>query len=240
MPSLRTGLPSSSPAARRIRATGLIALSLACLASAASAGITTFTDSTAFSASLPAGNFVNNTWNGLDGFVSGTQSFSGGTPTVEYTARNNVGEQFFVDTFYTPPVLSTANGGTNSVIVFDFTGSNSVYSVGGGFVVTNSSGARLDGPTLALTFWSGTNGTGTQLASATVISTANPSFTAPLPFFGLTSTDPIGSLVVTPSSGFTNVNNFVTAVPEPSSIALAVMGTAGLAAGAVRRRRRRG
>jgi MYXO-CTERM domain-containing protein len=49
-------------------------------------------------------------------------------------------------------------------------------------------------------------------------------------------------------SSYLNLSNFSVAVPEPSSVAvpepssivLAVMGTAGLAAGAVRRRRQRG
>ncbi|MFM7413174.1 MAG: hypothetical protein ACKO6E_08200, partial [Planctomycetota bacterium] len=203
----------------------------------APAAVTTFTDSATFSASLPTGNYVNNTWNGLDGFAAGTQNFSGGTPTTAYTARNNAGEDFFVDTFFTPPVLSTANGGAKSVITFDFTGSNSVYSVGGGFVVTNAAGTRLAGPTLGLAFWSGTNGTGTQLASATVASTTG-SGSDPLPFFGLTSTDPIGSLVVTPSASFTNINNFITAVPEPSSVATTALAVAALAGATLQRRRR--
>jgi len=214
-----------------------VAASLGLCATAAQAATTTYTSSSSFQSSLPAGNYVNTTWNSLNGFASGTQSFSGGTPTTAYTARNNAGEQFYVDTFFTPPVLSTSNGGASSVITFDFTGSNSVYSVGGGFVVTDVNGNRLAGPTLGLTFWSGTNGTGTQLASATVASSTG-TLSEALPFFGLTSTDPIGSLVVTPSTGFTGINSFITAVPEPSSVATTALAVAALAGATLQRRRR--
>jgi len=214
--------------------TGLIA------AATATAGITTFTDSSAFSSSLPAGFFANTTWGGLSGFASGTQVFTGGSPSISYTARNAAGQAFYVDTLFAPPVLSTANGGTASTVVFDFNGGDAVYSVGGGFVVTDVNGTRVAGPSVNVTFWSGTNGTGTQLASATVLSTTGPT-NAALPFFAITSTDPIGSLVASPSSQFIAINDFITAVspvPEPSSLAIVAAGAACSLAVMTRRRLR--
>jgi MYXO-CTERM domain-containing protein len=62
-------------------------------------------------------------------------------------------------------------------------------------------------------------------------------------YLGITADSaPLTQMTIVGTGGATylNFSNFSTAVPEPSSIVLAVMGTAGLAAAAARRRRRHG
>lgn len=230
MSSLRTGLPSSSPAARRIRATGLMALAVACLATVASAGVTTFTSRASFEASLPAGNYFNN-FNGTTPAFSPVPSFSGtgGTPSIGYTiTAPTTGVAAFPDTGFT----AIGNWSSpNSVIVTFNTGN--VFSAGGDIWISDVDGNRLAG-NVTVNF---SNGSTVSVPSTT---------TGAFGFAGISLTPdstPLSSMTVVGLGGsqYLNMTNFsaATAVPEPSSIVLAVMGTAGLAAGAVRRRRRR-
>lgn len=228
MSSLRTGLPSSSPAARRIRATGLMALAVACLATVASAGVTTFTSRASFEASLPAGNYFNNFSAVPDAFNSPVNSVTGtgGTPTIGYTiTAPTSGLGVFPDAGF----KAVGNWNQGQSMIFTFNTGN-VFSAGGDIWISDINGNRLAGD-VTVNF---SNGSTVSVPSTT---------TGAFGFAGITTTDaPLTTMtVVNSQTGYLNVSNFsVAAVPEPSSIVLAVMGTAGLAAGAVRRRRRRG
>jgi hypothetical protein len=207
------------------------------------ASVVTYSDATSFLAAVPAGSFTAdfatlNSASGVSPIPSSTSPstvpVSGGSPTVNYTLANGTaGSSLWTDKFFTPTVLTTTNS-SESVIV-DFTSGN-VFGVGGGFVVTNASGERQGAIPITLTYFDGPNGTGNVLATGSVQSTIG-SEQAPLPFFGLTSTEPLGSLVIAPGSGFIGVNNLTVAVPEPSAIAL--LGCAAVCGGWMWRRRSR-
>jgi len=227
MPAPRTGFHASC--FRCLRATGVLAVSLASLCGAASAGVTTFTSRASFEASLPAGNFFNNFSAVPDAFSSPVASVTGtgGTPTIGYTITAptaNVG--VFPDTGF--KAVGNWNQGQSMVITFN---SGNVFSAGGDIWLSDINGTRVAG-TVTVNYSDG--------SSVLVPSTTTGAFG----FAGIT-TD-VSALttmtIVNNPSGYLNLSNFsvaTTAVPEPGSIVLAVMGTAGLAGEAMRRRRRR-
>lgn len=232
MPAPRNGSPSS--AARRIRANALLTLSLTlpltCLASVASAGVTTFTSRASFQASLPAGNFFNNFSGVPDAFSSPVASVTGtgGTPTIGYTiTAPTSGLGVFPDTGF--KAVGNWNQGQPVVVTFN---TGNTFSAGGDIWLSDINGTRVAG-TVTVNYSDG--------SSVLVPSTT----TGALGFAGITTDVAALSTMTILSSpdGYLNFSNFsvaTAAVPEPSSIALALMGTAGLAAAAVRRRRRRG
>lgn len=229
MPANRTGLASSSSAARRIRATGLLALSLACLASVAPAGVTTFTSRASFEASLPAGNFFNNFSTVPDAFNSPVSSVSGtgGTPSIGYTiTAPSAGVGVFPDAGF----KAVGNWNQAQPVVVTFNTGN-VFSAGADVWLSDINGTRVSG-TITVNYSDG--------SSVLVPSTTTGAFG----FAGITTDVAALSTmtILNNPGGYLNFSNFsvATAVPEPSSIVLALLGTAGLAAAAVRRRQRRG
>ena len=228
MPANRTGLASSSSVARRIRATGLLALSLACLASVAPAGVTTFTSRASFEASLPAGNFFNNFSTVPDAFNSPVSSVSGtgGTPSIGYTiTAPSAGLGVFPDAGF----KAVGNWNQAQPVVVTFNTGN-VFSAGADVWLSDINGTRLEG-TITVIYSDG--------SSVLVPSTT----TGASGFAGITTDVAALSTMtfVNNPGGYLNVSNLsVAPVPEPSSLALAVLGAAGLASAAVRRRQQRG
>jgi hypothetical protein len=221
---------------RGLRRPLVAAVLLGGVASIAAAAPMTFTNRSAFESSLPAGNYFNN-FNGttptfvpITGGVSGT----GGTPSIGYTiTAPTAGVAAFPGAGFTV----IGNWGSSNSMIVTFNTSN-VFSAGGDIWISDINGDRLAG-TVTVNFSDG--------STVAVPSTTSGTFG----FAGITTDSaPLTSMTVVGLGGssYLNLSNFSVAVPEPSSVAvpepssivLAVMGTAGLAAGAVRRRRQRG
>lgn len=210
-----------------LRCTLVAAVLLAGVTSIATAATTTFTNRSSFEASLPTGNFFNN-FSGVPDAINApvsSVSGSGGTPAISYTIVSPDGLGVFPDI---SPTKAIGNWGSSNNVVVDFTSGN-VFSAGGSVWLTDINGNRQVG-SVTMNFSDG--------SSAVVPSTT----TGDYGYLGITAdAAPLTQMtIVGNGSTYLNLSNFSTAVPEPSSIVLAVMGTAGLAAGAVRRRRQRG
>jgi hypothetical protein len=213
---------------RGLRRTLVAAVLLGGVASIAAAAPTTFTNRSAFESSLPAGSFFNNFSSvpntGLNPVTSVTGT--GGTPTVGYTiTAPTLGLGVFPDVGF----KAVGNWGSSNSMIVTFNTGN-VFSAGGDIWISDIDGNRLAG-TVTVNFSDG--------STVAVPSTTSGTFG----FAGITTDSaPLTSMTVVGLGGssYLNLSNFSVAVPEPSSIVLAVMGTAGLAAGAVRRRRQRG
>lgn len=212
-----------------LRRTLVAAVLLAGVTSIATAATTTFTNRSSFESSLPTGSFSNN-FSGVPdatGAPVPSVSGSGGTPAISYTiAAPAGGLGVFPDI---SPTKAIGNWGSSNNVVVDFTSGN-VFSAGGSVWLTDINGNRQAG-SVTMNFSDG--------SSAVVPSTT----TGDYGYLGITAdTAPLTQMTIVGTGGSTylNLSNFSTAVPEPSSIVLALMGTAGLAAGAVRRRRQRG
>ena len=217
----------------RITRSGLMgcvaaAIGAGLLAQGATAATTTYTSRSSFESSLPAGNYFNNfngttpTFAPIPGGVSGT----GGTPSIGYTiTAPTAGVAAFPDAGFT----AIGNwGSSNNVVVALNTGN--VFSAGADIWLSDINGNRLAG-TITVNYSDG--------SSVLVPSTTTGAFG----FAGITTDSaPLTSMTVVGLGGssYLNMSNLSVAVPEPSSIVLAVMGTAGLAAAAARCRRRHG
>ena len=214
---------------RGLRRTLVVAVLLAGVTTITSAATTTFTSRSLFEASLPTGNFFNDFSGVPDAFNAPVSSVSGsgGTPAITYTiAAPTAGLGVFPDI---SPTKAIGNWNSSQNLVVDFTSGN-VFSAGGSVWLTDINGNRQAG-SVTMNFSDG--------SSAVVPSTT----TGDYGYLGITADSaPLTQMTIVGTGGLTylNLSNFSVAVPEPSSIVLAVMGTAGLAAGAVRRRRQRG
>lgn len=230
MPASRTGYRSSC--VRRLRATGLLAVSLVSVCGAASAGVTTYTSRSSFEASLPAGNFFNNFSTVPDAFSSPVVSVSGtgGTPSIGYTitapAVPTAGLGVFPDAGF--KAVGNWNQGQPIVVTFN---TGNVFSAGADIWLSDINGTRLAG-TITVNYSDG--------SSVLVPSTTTGAFG----FAGIT-TD-VAALdtmtILNNPGGYLNVSNLSVAapVPEPSSLVPAGLGVAGAVGAAVRRRRQRG
>ncbi|MFM7206751.1 MAG: PEP-CTERM sorting domain-containing protein [Planctomycetaceae bacterium] len=204
------------------------AAAIGLLAARAQAGTTTYTSRSSFEASLPTGTYFTNFLSVPDAFNSPVASVTGtgGTPTVGYTiTAPTSGLGVFPDAGF----KAIGNWNQSQSMIFTFNTGN-VASAGADIWISDINGNRLAG-NVTVNFSNG--------SSVSVPSTATGAFG----FAGITTTDaPLTTMTVVNSpGGYLNVSNFsVAAVPEPSSLVLAVLGTAGLAAGAVRRGRRCG
>jgi len=216
----------------RITRSGLMgcvaaAIGAGLLAQGATAATTTYTSRSSFESSLPAGNYFNNfngttpTFAPIPGGVSGT----GGTPSIGYTiTAPTAGVAAFPDAGFT----AIGNwGSSNNVVVALNTGN--VFSAGADIWLSDINGNRLAG-TITVNYSDG--------SSVLVPSTTTGAFG----FAGITTdVAALSTMTIQNAPGaYLNMSNLSVAVPEPSSIVLAVMGTAGLAAAAARCRRRHG
>lgn len=214
-------------AARRMHAVGLLVVGVAGLSSPASAGVTTFTSRSSFEASLPAGNYFNNFSAVPDALSSPVSSVTGtgGTPSIGYTiTAPTSGLGVFPDSGF--KAVGNWNQSQPMVITFN---TDNVFSAGGDIWLSDINGNRLAG-TITVNYSDG--------SSVSVPSTTTGSFG----FAGITTdVSALSTMtILNNAGGYLNVSNLsvaTAAVPEPSSIALAAVGVAGVIA---RCRRRRG
>ena len=223
-------LPRCATAPRFGRAL-LLGAAAACLATcvlegAARAATTSFTSRAAFETSLPAGFYFNDFSGVPDAFNAPVSSIagSGGTPTIAYTiAAPPSGLGVFPDLGVTKAV---GNWATSNDIVVSFTSGN-VASAGANFWLSDINGNRRPG-SITVNFSNGSSGV--------VASTTSGAYG----FFGISTTDgPLASMtIVADADSFLNFTNFSTAaVPEPSTVGLALVGAfAASRARGVRRR----
>ena len=174
----------------------------------ARAATTTFTDSSAFVASLPTGFFPNNFLTVPDAFNAPVTSVSGtgGTPEITYTVTAPpAGLGVFPDIGF----KAIGNWGSSNNLVVTFNSGN-VFSAGGNIWLSDINGNRLAG-NITVDF-----SDGSQIVVPSTISGA-------LGFAGI-STDgaPLTTmtLVAAGGSSYLNLTNLTVAVPEPSAIAL--------------------
>jgi MYXO-CTERM domain-containing protein len=216
----------------RITRSGLMgcvaaAIGAGLLAQGATAATTTYTSRSSFESSLPAGSFFNNFSSVPDALASPVTSVTGtgGTPTVGYTiTAPTAGLGVFPDAGF--KAVGNWNLGQPVVVTLN---TGNVFSAGADIWLSDINGNRLAG-TITVNYSDG--------SSVLVPSTTTGAFG----FAGITTdVAALSTMTIQNAPGaYLNMSNLSVAVPEPSSIVLAVMGTAGLAAAAARRRRRHG
>lgn len=192
------------------------------------AGTVTYTDRSAFEASLPSGFYFENFLtvpNAIDTPVTSV-SGTGGTPQITATiTAPPSGVGVFPDAGF--KAIGNWNNSQNLVTTFD---SGNVFSAGGEVWLSNIDGGRLAG-NITVDF---ANASGVLL-TAVVPSTTSGAFG----YLGITTTDgPITSITLNAAApAYLNLSNVSVAVPEPSAIAL--LGCAAACGGWMWRRRSR-
>lgn len=188
----------------------------------------TFTDRTAFEASLPAGFYFENFLAVPDAFNAPvpTVSGTGGTPQISsIISAPESGVGVFPGTGF--KAIGNWNRSQNLVVTFD---SGNVFSAGGEVWLSDINGVRLAG-NMTVDF---ANASGILL-TGTVPSTTSGAFG----YLGITTDEgPLTSITLRAASpAYLNLTNVAVAVPEPSAIAL--LGCAAVCGGWMWRRRSR-
>ncbi|MBM3875068.1 MAG: PEP-CTERM sorting domain-containing protein [Verrucomicrobia bacterium] len=204
-----------------------VAASLGLCATAAQAATTTYTSSSSFQSSLPAGYYFNDFVGVPDSPSSPVTSVTGtgGIPTVGYTiTAPTSGLGVFPDAGF--KAVGNWNRSQDMVVTFN---TGNVASAGADIWISDINGNRLAG-NVTVNFSDG--------SSVSVPSTTTGAFG----FAGITITDaPLTTMTVVNNNvtGYLNVSNMsVAAVPEPSSLAATALAMAAMAGVTLQRRRR--
>ncbi|MBX3422578.1 MAG: hypothetical protein KF752_13575 [Pirellulaceae bacterium] len=189
----------------------LIVVIVASMISAPAQANVIYTDEASFQAALPAGHFFNN-FGGLPTSIGpeGSINQAGGVPLISYQMSAPSGIGVF-DDLSDPFAKVIGNWFDSEAVILQFTSGN-VQSAGVRVWLTDVNGARLDGD-VTVSYSNGVN----QAVPTTIGSYG---------FIGLLANVPLISMTIAPGAGqYVNFSNVfaAVAVPEPSSLGLALL-----------------